>query len=64
MKFVITIPASLSQGKKPKVIPAKVFIADKFNEEQVRRNESVARMIADGATVQPLDKWIESIPTI
>lgn len=64
MKFLITIPASLTHGKKPKVIQPKQYVREAFNEEQIRRNEAVSKMLANGASVQPLSEWIEAIPTI
>lgn len=68
MKYLITIPASLTHGKKPKIVPAKVFIIEAFTAEQAERRMSNSSQLTGSelnvAKVEPLNDWLEAIPTI
>ena len=66
MKFIITIPASLSKGKKPTLIPAQHFTTEAFNLDQAMRRATNRGQLSDmlHTTVEPLDDWLKRIPTL
>lgn len=64
MKYLITIPSSLTKGKKPKIIPERHLITEAFNQAQVERRILALKPAPKNAIVMPLDKWIEAIPNL
>lgn len=68
MKFLITIKASLTKGKSPKVTPARYFITEAFNDAQVSRRLLMVQarlgVKSNVFTVEPLDEWLKAIPTL
>jgi len=63
MKYLITIPASITRGKNPKLVPAQFKITEAFNIDQAKRRAHIVDNKA-AMTVEPLDEWIAKIDTI